>query len=163
VADRWVINASPVICLGRLGYAGWFAELAERAVIPQAVVDEVLAGPDDEARHFVAEGGIDVVETPPPSPDLVAWDLGAGEQAVLAWAISEPDWIAILDDGQARRCARTFGVSVKGTLGLVLLAKRRWLIPSAAEVIRQLQRIDFRLDEELIRQVLAEHTGEAWP
>ena len=58
------------------------------------------------------------------TPELAAWDLGAGETSVLAYSIAHPGWIALLDDGAARKCAKTFGVPLKGTLALIILAKK---------------------------------------
>ena len=43
------------------------------------------------------------------------------------------DAVAVLDDLAARRCAQAHGIEVIGTLGLVLLAKKRGLIPSVSE------------------------------
>jgi predicted nucleic acid-binding protein len=42
--DRWVINASPLICLAKAGYVDLLLKLPNEAVIPQAVVDEIQAG-----------------------------------------------------------------------------------------------------------------------
>jgi predicted nucleic acid-binding protein len=72
-------------------------------------------------------------------------------------------WTVILHDAEARRCARAFSIPVKGTLALVVMARQRGIIPSAAEVIRTLVNTGFRLDDQLIRHVLAETVGEVWP
>lgn len=70
-----------------------------------------------------------------PTPELAAWDLGAGETAVLSYALANPGWVAILDDGAARKCAVTFGIAVRGSLAVVILAKKRGLIPQAKQVL----------------------------
>lgn len=85
----------------------------------------------------------------------LAWDLGAGETAVLAYALAHPGWTAILDDGAARRCAKVFGVPHKGTLGVVLLAKQRGIIPAAREVLERLQANGFRIDRQVYAGALA--------
>lgn len=52
-------------------------------------------------------------------------DLGAGERDVLALARESRDAIAILDDGAARRVAAVLEVRHRGTLGMLLEAKRK--------------------------------------
>jgi len=163
MSEQWVLNASPLIVLARVGQAHLFTALAEKVVVPRAVVAEIEAGPgDDAARRWLRNAPLPVVETTP-HPQLQAWDLGAGETAVLTYALATPGWTAILDDGAARRCARSFAVPCKGTLAVVILAKQRGLIPSAAEVLRALLANGFRLDETILREALARTVGEPWP
>ena len=88
--------------------------------------------------------------------DLLAWDLGAGETAVIAYSLANPGWTAILDDGAARRCARVFSIPVKGTLGIIFLAKKSGVIDSAANVLQALRRQGLRLDDRLMASVLRE-------
>jgi predicted nucleic acid-binding protein len=160
--SRWVLNASPLIVLARVGHADLFQVLADTVVVPRAVVAEIEAGPaDDPARRWLAGTPLPVVQATP-TPEILAWDLGAGETAVLAYALAEPGWTAILDDGAARRCARSFSVPLKGTLAVVILAKQRGLIPSATEVLRALLSNGFRLDETIIREALARTVREPW-
>lgn len=161
--ERWVLNASPTIVLARIGLQGVFFDLTSEVILPQAVAKEIQAGPlDDPARHFLTEGRIPIVPTPPPPEELSAWDLGAGETAVLSYALANPGWVAILDDGAARKCARSFSIPHKGTLALVLLAKQRGLIPSAAETLRALKANGLRLDDGIIRETLRRAVQEEW-
>ena len=51
---------------------------------------------------------------------------------------------------------------LKGTLALVILAKQRGLIPSAAEVMRSVQTTGFRLDDDIIQDALARTVQEVW-
>ena len=53
-------------------------------------------------------------------------------------------------------------MKVKGTLAIVILAKKRKLVPAAADLIRSLRAAGFRLDEQLVRQVLARTVDEDW-
>jgi predicted nucleic acid-binding protein len=137
VPERWVINASPLIVLAKAGQDSLLFKLADEIVIPHAVADEIVAGlPTDPARHLVEAGRIPIVATPATPIELAAWDLGAGETEVLSFAWANPGWSAIVDDGVARKCAAGFSIPRKGTLAIVLLAKRRSLIASAAVVLR---------------------------
>jgi predicted nucleic acid-binding protein len=164
VSEHGVVNASPLIVLARAGQLDLLASLADEVVIPREVALEIEAGPaQDEARQALAEGQFTLIDTPPPPPELIAWDLGAGETAVLSLAIADSRWTALLDDAATRKCARSFSVPLKGTLAVVMMAKQQGLIPSAAEVIRGLVSGGFRLDDAVIRQALAQTVGEQWP
>ena len=164
MAERWALNASPLIVLARVGLEGLPLSLAEQVVVPRPVVEEIQAGPTlDPAQQAFAAGRFTIVDPPPPPAELLAWDLGYGETAVLSWVIANQDWTAILDDGEARKCARAFSVPLKGTLAVVLMAKLQGLIPSASEVMQALINTGFRLDERLIRDALARTVNETWP
>ena len=55
MSERWVLNASPVIALARIGYAHLLLDLPADAVVPQAVAFEIEAGPSsDPARQACA-------------------------------------------------------------------------------------------------------------
>jgi len=161
--ERWVVNASPLIVLGKIGQLDLLTKLPQRIVVPAAVVSEIIAGPEeDSARLAIQTKMFTKVNTPVILPELTAWDLGAGETSVLAYALAHPGWVAILDDGAARKCAKTFGIPMKGTLAVVIMAKKRGLIPSAAKVLHSVQEAGLRLDEGLIRVVLRQTVGEDW-
>lgn len=129
VAEKWVINASPVIALARIGQAELLARLPEQAVLPQAVVNELLVAPEDDSARIALESGIfKIVEAPAIPESILAWDLGKGESAVLSYAIANPRFVAVLDDGAARRCPRSFSLTVTGTLSVIILAKQHGLI-----------------------------------
>ena len=59
-------------------------------------------------------------------------------------------------DLAARRCAMTLDIPVRGTLGLVLLAKKRGIIPLARPVLEQLKKAGMYLSNSVINQALAQ-------
>ncbi|MBL7162259.1 MAG: DUF3368 domain-containing protein [Anaerolineales bacterium] len=162
--ESWVLNASPIIVLARVGYSHWFHQLAEQVIVPQAVATEIQAGPvDDPAHQIINSGDLQVEGSPPPPAELLAWDLGMGETAVLSFVLANPEMTAILDDAAARRCARSFSLNIKGTLAIVILAKQQELISSAAEVLMSLRQSGFYLDNQIIKDALEQTVGETWP
>lgn len=77
-------DASPLIVLAKVGRVDL---LGPAMVIPQAVADEVLAGPEDDPARVLVESGR--FESCPDVTAPVAvqeWGLGAGESTVLALA-----------------------------------------------------------------------------
>ena len=160
--ERWVTNASPLICLGKAGYLDLLLQLPDEIVVPQAVVQEIEAGPaGDPAKQFIESGKLPVAEVSV-LPEILAWDLGKGESAVLSYALSNPGWTAIIDDLAARKCAKSYAIPLRGRLAIIMLAKKKDLIPSAKEGMLALQAAGLRLDDAVIRFALKQETGEDW-
>jgi predicted nucleic acid-binding protein len=163
MSDRWVVNASPLIVFGKIGQLDLLTRLPKEIVVPQAVANEILAGPENDAARLAIEAKMfNLVEAEDPTLELAAWDLGSGETSVLSYALANPGWTAILDDGAARKCAVTFGIDVKGSLAIVILAQKRGLIPQAKQILHTMQEVGLRLDERTIRRVLKETLDEDW-
>jgi predicted nucleic acid-binding protein len=74
---------------------------------------------------------------------------------VLAWAYANPGTQAIIDDLSGRRCADALGIPVRGTLGLVLAAKKRGKIASARAAIDRLLDSGMYLSESVLKKSLA--------
>lgn len=86
--------------------------------------------------------------------------LHAGEIAALSLALERgADWL-ILDDGDARKVAKSFGLRIIGVLGLMVWAKRHGLIQDLAAAIDELRRTTgFRVSPQLLSQILLEGGG----
>jgi len=112
---KWVVNASPLIILGKIGLLELLPSLAEELVIPEGVKAEIEAGPfDDPAHRWLIDSGKRFVRNVGPiEPTVLYWDLGRGETEVLSWAHHNPEFEAILDDQAARRCALSLGINIQ--------------------------------------------------
>lgn len=75
---------------------------------------------------------------------------------MLTFALENPRYRAVLDDGAARRCARTLGINLLGTGGMLVLAKRRGLLESITEGLEKLQQAGLWLSPEIINLLLKE-------
>ncbi len=109
--STWIVNASPLILLGKIHRLDLLEKLCPSFVIPAAVSVEILAGPnDDRAKVWIQTDGITarIVPITPIPEEIIAWDLGAGETAVIGLASSLSSSICILDDLAARNCAEVF-------------------------------------------------------
>ena len=129
----------------------------EEIIVPKAVAAEIQkrGATDPTVRALVGTPWLVVVQTPPVPALIQSWDLGPGESSVLAWAHAHPGAEAIIDDLAARRCAAALGIPVRGTLGLVLTAKRRGIIPAARPVLEKLRQSGMYLSEHILNQALA--------
>ena len=144
-----ICNTSPLQYLHQIGQLELLPALVSRVVVPTAVAEELAEG---------RRRGLDL-----PVPEMLPWvelavpaneqvvrlvaDLGPGETEVLLLALEQTDPVVILDDALARRHAEMLGISLTGTLGILLDAKRRGLVPALIPLIDDLQRLGFRLSE----------------
>lgn len=151
-----ICNTSPLQYLHQIRHLELLPKLVSRVVVPTAVADELAEG---------RRRGLDL-----PSPEELPWvdmrapssekvvrlvaDLGPGETGVLLLALERTDPVVILDDALARRHAEILGISLTGTLGILLDAKRRGLVPAVTPLIDDLQRLGFRLSDRTRRAVL---------
>jgi predicted nucleic acid-binding protein len=157
VADVWIVNASPLIVLGKAGCLSLLEDLADVLIIPAAVAIEVRSGPmHDPAADWLRTSGASHVAPLLSIPSNIGtFQLGRGESAVLATAVSQPGSETILDDLAARRAAVSLGVSVRGTLAVILTAKQRGLIPLAAPLMDRVQQAGLFVSPSLRAQALA--------
>ena len=152
---KLVLDASPLIVLGKVGLIHLLSSLAEEVVIPEGVSQEILAGSlGDPAREWLkAQGKAFVREVGPLEPEVLKWDLGLGETEVLSFAYRSRDFIAVIDDRAARRCAKTLGIKVKGTLALLVLAHKKGLLEDVLPVIHEPQEVGFRVSGDLVETI----------
>lgn len=155
--ERVVINASPLISLFRAGLHPLLPLLFPDLVVPDAVWAEVVSHThDDPATQGLPEADWAKKLATPISQDVMEWGLGAGETAVLSYAQHHRDYTAIVDDREARRCANVLNISLLGTAGVVVLARRRGLIGSTEVALRQLQGAGLWMSEQLIVKLAAD-------
>lgn len=158
--DRVVINSSPLITLFRAELHPLLPELFPSIVVPEAVWSEVTATSHPDPAAFGLPQTEWAQRTPVPiSSEVAIWNLGAGETAVLSFALRQAGYTAIVDDRAARRCARVLDIHILGTAGVIVLAKRRGLIGSTREALQRLQKAGLWLSQELIDKLSAEDSN----
>lgn len=159
--NRVIINASPLIVLFKSQQSELLPQLFTEILVPEAVWDEILAaGQNDIAsRQLPNTSWVQRVEIAAVAPEVAAWDLGKGESDVLSLSLITPDCAAIVDDRAARRCAQTLGIITLGTGGVLILAKRRGLIPTVSPGIQALCDAGLWLSDSLIN-LLKQQAGE---
>jgi predicted nucleic acid-binding protein len=83
-----------------------------------------------------------------------------GEASALALALESPDSTLIIDDYKARKLAEKLELRYTGTIGVVIKAKLKGVIPSIKPLLYKIKSTTFRLTDEVERQALRE-AGES--
>jgi uncharacterized protein len=160
-----ICNTSPLQYLHQhlhqLGLLHLLSDLAGRVIVPSAVTRELSAGRAQGVDLPVLEK-LDwiVIRTPLSAPVIpLVVDLGAGETEALALALESGHSEVLLDDALARRVAAMLGVPFRGTLGLLLDAKRAGQLAAVRPQVDRLKLLGFRLSHDAECNVL-EIAGE---
>ncbi|MES9903396.1 MAG: DUF3368 domain-containing protein [Sedimenticola sp.] len=157
VADQAIINASPLIFLSRSRHLDLLQAFAEEVWVPEPVATEIL----HRGQHDITARAIKQTEwliTKPVSsiPIIITeWRLGAGESSVLALASEHSGTETIIDDLAGRKCAASLNIPVRGTLGIVLVAKKRGLIPQARPIIEDMMTAGLYLSRKVVCEALS--------
>ncbi len=154
--QRVVVNATPIVALALVGKVELMQQLYGQVVMPSAVQAEVLAGGPSgigsaELRAATWLRAISLQD--PRRADLLS-DLDRGEAEVIALAQELNADLVIIDERLARRHARRLGLSLTGTLGVLLKGKQLGLVPAVAPLIDQLRRGGIRLSDALVTEAL---------
>jgi predicted nucleic acid-binding protein len=136
----FVLNASPLIVLAKAGImVEQLVPPGATILVPESVINEILNGEeeDDPAKTWIRHHPGARCPNPIVQEFVLAWDLGAGESAVISLAETIPGSTAVLDDLAARRCAQASGIQITGTIGLILEARRQGLIDNILPFLDQ--------------------------
>jgi hypothetical protein len=139
----------------------------DEILIPEAVYRECVreGGEREDAKEIENAAWIRVIKIK--NKELkkalnVVLDEGESESIVLALEHSVD--LILLDDYQAREFARTYGLKITGTVGILMKAKKEGKITSLKEGLEKLRENGFWLSNNLHIRVLKEgNNGDALP
>ena len=159
--DCWVVNSSPIIILSKISRVEILLKLCRKLIIPEGVSSEISQGPEnDPGKVWLKENGFRYVpQKYAIEPPISNWDLGVGESEVLAFALKNPGWIAVIDDRAARKCAYTLKIPFIGTLGVIWQAKKKGVLTKVRPVFQDLVQGGFRVEKGMLNALL-EEAGE---
>lgn len=156
MTDKVIINASPLIFLSRSHHLALLKSFAEEVWVPEPVAKEILQrGQEDITAQAIKNTAWLVEQSVEEIPmAILEWRLGAGESAALALGLAHPHTEVIIDDLAGRKCADSLNIPIRGTLGLVLVAKKRGVIPEARPVIEDMMRTGLYLSKRVLDRAL---------
>ncbi|WP_020539041.1 DUF3368 domain-containing protein [Lewinella cohaerens] len=146
-----ISDASCLIALEDIGELRILRGLFSQIVVTDIVREEIQAelpswikvSKDYEAREL----------------EILKLELDMGEASAIALALKNPGSRIILDERKGRKVAKRLGLKVIGTLGLIVRAKQKGIIPSGKEVLSKLENHGFWLSERMKKNLL-EKLGE---
>lgn len=80
-----------------------------------------------------------------------------GEASSIALALEDPDHtLLIIDEKKGRKVAIQNNLEIIGTLGILLMAKKKGIVPSVKELLFELSAKKFRFSQAIIQKILEE-------
>jgi len=160
--SRIVINTAPLISLvAALGDLTVLQSLYCQVLVPFEVCKEILAGGSTgfAVAEFSAASWLQKWSTPLTISPILINSLDKWEAAVIQLAIIENIPTVCIDETAGRRIARLSGLSVTGSIGILLRAKREGYPFSMREAIQRMRSRGIRLSETVVAFAL-EQAGE---
>jgi predicted nucleic acid-binding protein len=156
-----VADSGPLIALAIGRCLHLLDDLYGKVLVPDAVwreVTEVGHGKAGAAEISAASWIERTALVHAPDPLLRA-ELGPGEAEAIALA-ADRNGLLIIDERQARRIAEiAYGLPVRGTVGTLVLAKRRGLIVEVRPLLERMRQGGYYLADALI-EAACESVGE---
>lgn len=147
--------------MGRLDLIDLLGALFAEVQVPEAVIRECLARPDnlDAQRIRRALDDRRLLACPTPPQKLAGLDEGESAAIVHAKSIGAA---VLLDERAGRLRAQALGLRVAGTLGVLVRARQRGLVGPIGPLIAALRASGQRLSQPVVLQALTA-VGEAQP
>lgn len=145
-----VADASPLIAFAQIGQLPVLEALFATLVVPSAVAREIT--PSVPRQPWIVERQ----PTQPLALQVLQARLGAGESEAISLALELRVERVVVDEKAARHLAQALGLNVIGTLGVLLAAKRKGLIPAVRPLVEALLEKDFWISPRLVERALSE-------
>jgi predicted nucleic acid-binding protein len=145
-----------------IGQIELLSVLFERVFVPEPVRDALRhAEAPDAVRQWIAgsPAWIEIVASGPGTNDPALERLDDGERAAIELAARIGADLILMDDRDGVTVARSKGLAVTGTLGILDLAASRELI-RLDEALNRLKATSFRCRPEIMDALLAKHEAE---
>jgi uncharacterized protein len=153
-----VCNTSPIIALACAGQLELLRAVYTQIVVPDAVFEEItVAGAGEPGAREIGEASW-VKRQAVRNALLVTalrLELDAGEAEAIALAVESKADLILLDERIGRRAAQRLGLTVVGTLGVLIAAKDRGLLAAVRPVLDALRvNAGFWIADELYNAVV---------
>ena len=126
-------------------------------LVPEAVYRECVAesGGRDDAAKIAKAKWIRVRKIRDENlKRALMMELDEGEAEAIVLALEKSADLLLLDDYEARRVARSLGLKVTGTIGILIKAKNDGKIKSLKDEIEKLMKTGFWISKELYERIL---------
>ena len=152
-----ISNTSPLLYLHRIGKLDWLPEIFTEIIVPSAVVEELREGRQKgyNSPDLTTYNWFEIIKTTSIPENLATIrELGLGEQAAIALALENSESVVLLDDSLARTTAQALGLTVWGTLKILLTAKSQSLTEEISPLVDQLQDAGMWISDSIRSRIL---------
>ena len=150
---RIVINTGPLLALiAALGDLTILKSLYTEVLVPAEVGSEILAGGTSGfgVPQFIDASWLNKYSIEQTIPLFLANTLDRGEASVIQLALSKGIKTVCIDEVVGRRAARLNGLSLTGSVGILLRAKREGLLASVKDAVQRMQKNGIWLSDKVI-------------
>ncbi len=156
-----IINSTPLIVLGGIGRLDLLKKLYGEVIVPEAVYREVTAKKDSACMRVIEESGwicIDKVHNLS-EKKMYKTKLHDGEVEVMILAQEKQADLVVIDDNAAKKTAEYLGLTVTGTMGVLIKAKKLGYLNAVRPILNEIKENGFYISTALEKMVM-EQAGE---
>jgi predicted nucleic acid-binding protein len=157
-----ICNATPLINFAAINRLDILQAVFGKVLIPQAVYNETTNSNFPSSQIIVKATHLDWLQVCKVTLAIshIPPELDAGEREVIALAIERSECKVLLDEKEARQVAQELGLKVIGTIGILLLAKNKQVIPKISLLLDAMIDVArYWVSKSLYQQVL-QQAGE---
>ncbi|MCC6856294.1 MAG: DUF3368 domain-containing protein [Microbacteriaceae bacterium] len=152
-----VADAGPLIAFGRVERIALLQQVLGEVLVPHTVIAECVVDPEKPGAREITEAIraklLVKVGDPPPAP-VPFPVLGPGESAAIRLAL-KLDIPVLIDERLGRKITTNLGLTVVGSGGVLLSAKRRGLIDTVKPTLDTLAASGYHFSDALRRAILS--------
>lgn len=154
-----VADAGPLIGMARIGHLSFLQRLYNSIMIPPRVFEELKISSGKPGAKVVSEaldaGWIEIADLKRPSDSAILRLLvDAGEAESIQLALEQNAGLLIIDDRKGRKTAKSHGIQVIGTGGILISAKKAGLLDKVSPILNELAGVGYRLSPELCKRII---------
>lgn len=154
-----VADAGHLIGIARVGHLSILQGLYSSVTIPLRVFEELNTSSNKPGAKALSEaisaGWLQIVELKRPIDSAILRLLiDAGESESIQLALEQNARLLIIDDKKGRKAAKSHGIRVIGTGGILIFAKKAGLLDEVSQVLNKLESVGYRLSPGLCNRIL---------
>lgn len=157
-----IVNTTPLIALCHVGQFDILKKIYGEISIPQAVYRELSEKKDSVCKKQVDDSlswiHVENIKNQM-AKSMFKTQLHDGEVEVMILAKEKNADLVIIDDANAKKHAKYLKLSVTGTLGILIRAKRQGYISELKPIIQEMVEKNIFISEKLMKLCL-EQVGE---
>jgi predicted nucleic acid-binding protein len=153
-----IADTGPVNYLILIGHIDVLPTLFKGIIVPSSVRDELMAGPLPVRSWIDMPPPWIEVRRTLPIHDPTMEHLDPGERDGIALAVELHADLLLMDEREGVLVARSKGIEVTGTLGVLVRAAKRNLV-NLADAFNRLKQTNFRYRQETMDMLLHEISG----